>query len=436
MHVHQVEFTRLRGVAVLNRILDTPSIPLQAAICRAVCVLLKTHQVALSFAQNGLIDKMQQLLLLDDPALQCEAAAVILRVVQYHNMRVNVVAPAKLRPMLLSDYEDNHVACTRVLCVLATHDAALRAELASLDGVVAALVQHCRAANFELRQNAIQTLAYLGLDDAAARLMGKAGILPVCESMMQQHDVVIVTHALMTLANVCRLEELAATLFSPELVDRLCDVGYRPEIGLAHLICGVLSNLAALRRSHAALVHSRAVTYAVRMLKDGSLHARYVAAGFLRKLCTSPDLAEVIVSAGALPPLVDMARHPRILVDTPNPMGVTQKGRSLYLHWQAGRCVAALAGAPKNHMAILSSGAIFSLVQICQSGMTKLCKEGAYALAFMADVRCEDEVILQMAKDGAIPVLTLLTRNPDQDTATEAEMALSSLLNFDSTWVG
>ena len=66
--------------------------------------------------------------------------------------------------------------------------------------------------------------------------------------------------------------------------------------------------------------------------------------------------------------------------------------------------------------------------------MARLSRDGVCALAYMAHVRCEDELLLSMAEGGAIGVLTALTRDADEETAIEAEVALSSLLNFDSTW--
>lgn len=141
-----------------------------------------------------------------------------------------------------------------------------------------------------------------------------------------------------------------------------------------------------------------------------------------------------IVEAGALEPLIAMAKTPKVIVDEPHVRSHHRNGKSLYLHWQAGRTIASLTKSEAVHMAIFKKGGIFALVQICQSGMGVLCREGASALAFMAEVQCEPEVLLQMAEDGAIDAMQALAEDADDSTGSEAIRALSSLLNFDNAW--
>mmetsp|Transcript_17771 Transcript_17771/g.42046 ORF Transcript_17771/g.42046 Transcript_17771/m.42046 type:complete len:135 (-) Transcript_17771:3-407(-) len=129
-----------------------------------------------------------------------------------------------------------------------------------------------------------------------------------------------------------------------------------------------------------------------------------------------------------------IASVPRVLVDAPNPLGNASDGRSLYLHWQAGRSIAAMTISPNAHLGIVRAGGISSIIGLCESGVMKLCREGASSLAFLAEIRCETDCLLQMAAQGAIPALQGLAEHPDDQTGSEAIRALSSLLNFDSGW--
>ena len=432
---YQLEFMKLEGVSVLSRMLRTQSIPLKAAICKAVAALVLSHKVAVSFIENGLVNDILQLMLLDDPPLQCEAASVILRVVQHHDLRTGVVHVDAVRAMLLSESEDNHVACTRIIFILAVHDAMMRDTIARCSGVVEALVALSQSSNQQLKQNIVSSLAYLALDDTASRKLWDSNFVDIIMRLLVERDILVVTHAIMALANGCKNEFAVTKTFSESLIQLLCEVGYRRDIGLQHLICGAFHNFAVYKSTHGVILKSNAIRYAVRMLHEGTLHARFIAAGFLRKLALIPETSEAIIASGALPHLVKMSKRERIVLSVPNPIGVHSEGNSLYLHWQAGRCIAALVNSPKNHMDILRQGGVISLIQICRSGVQKLCREGARALAYMAHVRCEDELLLTMAEGGAVAALTELTRNGDEETAIEAEVALSSLLNFDSTWV-
>ena len=57
----------------------------------------------------------------------------------------------------------------------------------------------------------------------------------------------------------------------------------------------------------------------------------------------------------------------------------------------------------------MQQGGLFALIQLCESGKATLQREGASSLAFIAEVRCETECILQMAEAGAIDALQALT---------------------------
>jgi hypothetical protein len=431
---YQMEFMNLQGVSVLSRVLETPSMPLKAAICKAVGALVSSHKVAVSLIENGLVNDIMMLMLLDDPPLQCEAASVILRVVQHPNLRSGIVNMDSIRAMLLSESEDNHVACTRIVCILAMHDAEMRNCVAGTDGVIEALSSLVQSGNQQLKRNSVSALAYLALNEIASEKMWSSNFLEMIVQLLDDDDSEVVTHTIMALVNGCRNEQAVSKVFSLNLLQHLCEVGYKREICLQHLICGAFYNFASGNGTHSALLESNALRYAVRMLSEGTLHARFIAAGFLRKLSKSPENSERVLAAKTLSALVKMASNSRILLAVPNSMGISTHGKSLYLHWQAGRCIAALVKSPRNHMAILKEGGVISLIQLCQSGVKKLCREGACALAYMAHVRCEDELLLTMAEGGAVAVLTGLTRSSDEETATEAEVALSSLLNFDSTW--
>ena len=431
---YQLEFMKLEGISVLSRMLKTPSIPLKAAICKAVAALVLSHKVAVSFIENGLVNDVMQFMFLDDPPLQCEAASVILRVVHHRDLRSGVVNVDAINAMLQSESEDNHVMCSRIILILAIHDATMRSSLACCRGFVEALVNLSQSVNQQLKQNAASSLAYLALDEDASSKIWSSDFVKAIFNLMDDRDLSVVTHAIMALANGCRNATAVKLTFSPGLVQRLCELGYRREIGLQHLICGALHNFAACKFTHDILLQTNTLRYIIRMLQEGPLHARYISARLLRKLAINPENCEVILKHKALGALVKMSKTERVILAVPNAIGVNIEGKSLYLHWQASRCIAALSQSPKTHLAILREGGVSPLIQLCRSGIEKLCREGARALAYMAHIRCEDELLLTMAEAGAVSALTALTRYADEETAIEAEVALSSLLNFDLTW--
>ena len=120
------------------------------------------------------------------------------------------------------------------------------------------------------------------------------------------------------------------------------------SLAYRHLVCGVISNLATVQdKKLPHLFTSQVLGFLADTLTTGSLHARYVAANALRRMSWQPSYADLIVAANVLPALIRIARKPRILIDAPAATGVGSHGRSLYMHWQAGRVIAALSCSPK-----------------------------------------------------------------------------------------
>jgi len=417
--------------------------------------------------EDSLLHKIVRLIFIDDPPLQCEASAVVLAVLAHRSLRVPMLEAdlKELREkeektetthakiggggsllqaiefMLKSDSEDNHIAAANILFIFAAHDVAVRSVLAKSDIVVERAVSLSRSSELKLRQSLIKLTAYLCLDQTAVDKAWKYNLQDVLLELLQDPDLHTLTHALMALGNATRTDEdsIRVRELSEQtaLVDFICDLAWtRPEHGLQHLVCGILTNLATPQKSHASLLNKTEIMleFLVEMCARGTLHARFLAASCLRKLSSNSVNAAKIVKARALPPLIQMAREPKMIVDEPHHASVDRRGRTMYLHWQAGRAIAAFTKSEEVHLEIFQEGGIFALVQLCQSQVSLLCREGASSLAFIAEVKCEPEVLLQMAEEGAIDVLQGLAEDDDDSTGSEAIRALSSLLNFDNAW--
>jgi hypothetical protein len=67
---------KMSGLKVLDRVLDTPNIPVQTSICKVIWALVQQEQVAIKLVQDGMMGKIVRLMFLDDPPVQCEAAGV------------------------------------------------------------------------------------------------------------------------------------------------------------------------------------------------------------------------------------------------------------------------------------------------------------------------------------------------------------------------
>jgi hypothetical protein len=66
-----------------------------------------------------------------------------------------------------SEFEDIHIAASKPLFILSTHDDAVRARLASSDILTSCAVAMSRSALLKLRRAMIQITAYLCLDNTA-----------------------------------------------------------------------------------------------------------------------------------------------------------------------------------------------------------------------------------------------------------------------------
>lgn len=69
-------FIKVSGLKVLDRVLDTPNIPVQTSICKVIWALVQQEQVAIKLVQDGMMGKIVRLMFLDDPPVQCEAAGI------------------------------------------------------------------------------------------------------------------------------------------------------------------------------------------------------------------------------------------------------------------------------------------------------------------------------------------------------------------------
>ena len=429
---------KMSGLMVLDRVLDTPNIPVQTSICKVIFALVQGEKVATALVKEGMMGKIVRLMFLDDPPVQCEAAAIILKTIVHKKLRELLLEfdliPA-LHRMLSGPYEDNYLGCTRVFHILSTHDDGMRVKIVENEGTINCLVNILKSPNLEVRQRAIQTLAYIALSDEGSAKMWEAGFMEVMHDLLDDSDRVVLTHTIMAVANGSRNEAICRRLYAVDIQKTMVALGQHSCISYQHLVCGVIANMATVRDKKLPHLHAPEVlSFLCNTLSQGTLHARYEAAKALRRMAWQAPYAKKIVAANVLPALIDLARKPQILIDEPAASGISKHGRSLYMHWQASRVIAALTCSPDVHLAIVRHGGLFALIQLCDSGLVFLQREGASSLAFIAEIRCETECILQMAEAGAIDALQSLTESEDDATGAEAMRALSSLLNFDSAW--
>ena len=405
---------KMSGLNVLDRVLDTPNIPVQTSICKVITAMVAQEKVAKMLIEHGMMEKIVRLMFLDDPPVQCEAAAIILKTILHKGLRESLIKfeliPA-LQRMLDGPYDDNYVFCTRILHVLSTHDDAMRIRIVKNEGTIKSLVKVLQSSILDIRQRATQALAYIALTDEGSEKLWESGFKEAMLELLEDEDRVVRTHTIMAMANGSRNEAVCRLLFKLNIPKLMVEIGQQGGLGYQHLVCGVLSNMATVhdKKLIPKLFTPQVLNFLVNTLSTASLHARYVAANALRRMSWQAPNADQIVAANALPALIQIARKPRILIDAPTSTGISKDGRSLYMHWQAGRVIAALTCSPNVHLQIVQQGGLFALIQLCESGKVTLQREGASSLAFIAEVRCETECILQMAEAGAIDALQALT---------------------------
>ena len=381
------QLIKMSGLKVLDRVLDTPNIPVQTSICRVICNLVQQEQVAISLVKEGMMSKIVRLMFLDDPPVQCEAAGIILKTVEHKRLRellLDFDLILALHQMLTGPYEDNYLGCARVLHILSTHDNAMRLKIVENKGTTEGLVRILQSPNLEIRQRATQTLAYLALTDEGSAKMWAAGFMEEMLELLTESDRVVLTHTIMAVANGSRNEAVCRQLLAADMAKTMAELGRRHGIFCHHLICGVLANMATVRdKKLPHLFDPGILQFIIDALSSSSLHARYLAATALRRMAWQAPYAEKIVDANALPALIHLARRPQILVDAPASTGISKHGRSLYVHWQAGRVIAALSCAPDVHLRIVHEGGLFALIQLCESGIIHLQREGDLFLSCM-----------------------------------------------------
>ena len=101
---------KISGLNVLDRVLDTPNIPVQTSICKVISALVRQEKVAFALVKEGMVGKIVRLMFLDDPPVQCEAAAIILRTIVHKDLRDMLLQfdlLKALQRMLSGPYEDN-----------------------------------------------------------------------------------------------------------------------------------------------------------------------------------------------------------------------------------------------------------------------------------------------------------------------------------------
>lgn len=427
----------LSGLLVLSRVLGSEALPVKSAVCEVIVALVVDPEMARELLAEELVADIVNLMEMDDPHLQCEAAEVLLLALGHPQLRTQLATQDLFRAlyaMMASEHNDNYLGATRIIHVLAAHDEAMRARVVAFPGMLERIMSVALLPNLEIRQRAVQSMSFLAQNEQGVAHMWENGLEEAILALLEDSDVTVTTHTVMTMANAACSTEGARRLYTMDVISKVCLIGSRPEISLQHLAYGVLANLAVPPENHRGLLSYPALPFLVRMLSNSAFHARYNAAIAIRKLAINPAQAKQIVEAGALGPLIAIAHKPRVLLNPPDPLSVDREGRSLYLHWQASRAICALSVSPEVHLNIVREGGIVALIQLCESGQQELCREGASALAYLAEVRCETECLLKMAEEGAIEALQALAENPDDSTGSEAIRALSSLLNFDSAW--
>ena len=332
---------KINGLNVLDRVLDTPNIPVQTSICKVISALVRQEKVAFALVKEGMVGKIVRLMFLDDPPVQCEAAAIILRTIVHKDLRDMLLQFDLLKAlerMLSGPYEDNYLASTRVLHILATHNDSMRRNIVKCEGTIKSLVKILKSRNLEVRQRGTQALAYIMLTYEGSAALWATGFAEIVLDMLEDPDRVVLTHVIMMVANGSRNEVACRKLFKMGMPKIITEIGLQAGIAYQHLCCGVLSNLATVKDKKVAkdLFTEQVLGFLVRTLSVGSLHARYMAATALRRLSWLAPFAEKIVEANALAALIDMARKPRIIIDQPALTSISKEGRSLYMHWQVG----------------------------------------------------------------------------------------------------
>ena len=279
---------RMHGLKVLDRVLDTPNIPVQTSICKVIWALVQQEKVATALVNEGMMQKIVGLMFLEDPPVQCEAAGIVLKTIVHKSLREPLLKfklIEGLHNMLSSTYEDNYRGCTRVLQVLATHNDAMRVKIARNEGTILCLVKICQSPDLEIRQRASQTLGYIALTDEGADKMWDSGFTEVMMELLEEKDRAVLTHTVMAIANGSRNEAVCRSLLQLDMARVMVDIGRQPGLGHQHLVCGVLANMATVHdKKLPHLFAPQVLSFLVGALETASLHARYMAANALRRM--------------------------------------------------------------------------------------------------------------------------------------------------------
>lgn len=276
-----------------------------------------------------------RLAFVDDPPLQCDAVGVIATVLQHNELSLPMIElnvsklrrqeekalAAKLkdadlnRPsglgqgklaksvppgdnllqalefMLVSSYDDSHLLASKCLYLIATCDPNARAKISVSGVIVPRIIELTLNRSLKLRRAMIQIVALIVLDQGSAEMAWNAGLDQTLYQLLQDSDFFVLSNALMALGNASRRQEHALRVLDMDdelgLIEFLCELGLsRHEPGFQHLICGALSNVITPPGVQTRLIDNYPVLleFLVLMCDKGTLHARYISAGCLRKL--------------------------------------------------------------------------------------------------------------------------------------------------------
>lgn len=180
-----------------------------------------------------------------------------------------------------------------------------------------------------------------------------------------------------------------------------------------------LWNLAISDRNKLRIAQHGGVAALVALARDGAtVGAKEAAAGALRNLAVDKANQVAVVAAGAIPPLVELLRDGGSLrCATPRTATSVAAGAEC-----AARCLWNLAfDNAANQAAIVAAGAVEALCDLCGSGGTTPCREGAAGA--LRNLSYEnDDARSRMVACGAVD--TLLGMEEVSETASKHAVAL------------
>lgn len=367
---------------------------------RALWHLAQTEAVAIPKV-GGIVPLVSMLAATNPRTLQHTAAALDSLAKEHVDNQLALAKAGAITPLIAllgSDSADTQEHAASALLAISSHNEKARGTfLRQLVGVLS-------SRNAAAQMKATEALAVLALRDSASRkaITDAQAIEPLVRQLGDGRRVQRATPQERTaavLAELARTSENKIAIVACGGVPPLVAMLEAPSIeAQTHAACA-LWQLAALGKNRPVMVEAGAIPPLVRVLASVSTDAQRFATGALWHLAWAADNKAEMVKAGAIPLLVG------VLVS-----------RSLEAREFAAAVVSALARTQGgNKKMIYQAGGVEALVMTLGDGRALTQKHAACALWGLSDGK-DGVYDRQIAEAGAIPHLTKLLINGDQET--------------------